>query len=90
MCDLGLFPKVMCVSSKRTDLALKAPIRTAAADKFCDIFPNFRQKKIRYDILFTKSRGYSNIIDNSIYQTHVINLKQLVLISQNTNKIFSD
>ena len=27
----------------------KAPIRTAADDKFCDIFPNFR-KKIRYDI----------------------------------------
>ena len=26
-------------------LTLKAPIRTAADDKFCDIFPNFRQKK---------------------------------------------
>ena len=33
-------------------------------------------------ILFTKSRGYSNIINHSIYQTNVINLKQLVLISQ--------
>ena len=25
-------------------LTLKAPITTAADDKFCDIFPNFRQK----------------------------------------------
>ena len=25
-------------------LTLKAPIKTAADDKFCDIFPNFRQK----------------------------------------------
>ena len=30
-------------------LILKAPITTAADDKFCDIFPNF-QKNIRYDI----------------------------------------
>ena len=30
-------------------LILKAPIMTAADDKFCNIFPNF-QKKIRYDI----------------------------------------
>ena len=30
-------------------LNLKAPIMTAADDKFCIIFPNFR-KKIRYDI----------------------------------------
>ena len=34
------------------------------------------------NILFTKSRGYSNIINHSIYQTNAINLKQLVLISQ--------
>ena len=27
-------------------LALKAPIRTAADDKFCDIFPNFRKNKV--------------------------------------------
>ena len=27
------------------ELTLKAPITTAADDKFCDIFPNFRQKK---------------------------------------------
>ena len=26
-------------------LTLKAPIKTAADDKFCDIFNNFRQKK---------------------------------------------
>ena len=35
-----------------------------------------------YYILFTKSRGYSNIINHSIYQTNVINMKQLVLINQ--------
>ena len=33
-------------------------------------------------ILFTKSWGYSNIINHSIYRTNVINLKQLILISQ--------
>ena len=26
------------------EFTLKAPITTAADDKFCDIFPNFRQK----------------------------------------------
>ena len=26
-------------------LTLKAPITTAADDKFCDIFPNFQKKK---------------------------------------------
>ena len=26
------------------ELTLKAPITTAADDKFCDIFPSFRQK----------------------------------------------
>ena len=26
------------------DVTLKAPITTAADDKFCDIFPSFRQK----------------------------------------------
>ena len=31
-----------------TSLTLKGPIKTAADDKFCDIFPSFRQ--IRYDI----------------------------------------
>ena len=39
-------------------------------------------KSSRLNILFTKSRGYSNIINHSIYQTNVINLKQLILISQ--------
>ena len=29
-------------------LTLKAPITTAADDKFWDIFPNFRKKKIWY------------------------------------------
>ena len=47
-----------------------------------------------YYILFTKSRGYSNIKNYNIYQTNVINLKQLVLISkvisQSMNKIFKD
>ena len=33
-------------------------------------------------ILFTKGRGNSNIINHSIYKTNVINLKQLILISQ--------
>ena len=33
-------------------------------------------------ILFTKSRGYSNIKNYKIYQTNVIILKQLVLISK--------
>ena len=32
----------------RNFLTLYEPITTAAEDKFCDIFPNFR--KIRYDI----------------------------------------
>ena len=30
--------------SQEAELALKAPIKTAADYKFCDIFPNFRQK----------------------------------------------
>ena len=34
------------------------------------------------NILFTKSRGYSNIKNYNFYQTNVINLKQLVLISK--------
>ena len=33
----------------RQGLTLKGPIRTAADDNFCDIFPNFFNK-IRYDI----------------------------------------
>ena len=33
-------------------------------------------------ILFTKSRGYSNSKNYNIYQTNVIKLKQLVLISK--------
>ena len=37
-------------------LTLKAPITTAADDKFCDIFHNF-QKKIRHDITWDLSAG---------------------------------
>ena len=33
-------------------------------------------------ILFTKSRGYSNIKKYNIFQRNVISLKQLVLISK--------
>ena len=29
-------------------LTLKAPITTAADDKFCDIFPNFQKNKVWY------------------------------------------
>ena len=29
----------------QTTLTLKGPIKTAADDKFCDIFPNFRQNQ---------------------------------------------
>ena len=29
-------------------LTLKAPIKTAADDKFCNIFPIFRKNKVRY------------------------------------------
>ena len=29
-------------------LTLKTPITTAAEDKFCDIFPNFRKNKVWY------------------------------------------
>ena len=28
-----------------SNLTLKGPIKTAAEDKFCDTFPNFRQKQ---------------------------------------------
>ena len=35
------------IITARLSLTLKASITTAADDKFCDIFPNFR-KKIRY------------------------------------------
>ena len=34
------------------------------------------------NILFTKSKGYSNSKKYNIYQTNVINLEQLVLISK--------
>ena len=46
--------------------------------------PGFLEKGficIEY-ILLTKSRGYSNIINHSIYQTNIIKMNQLVLISQ--------
>ena len=32
------------VGRQQWSLTLKAPIMTAADDKFCDIFPNFRKK----------------------------------------------
>ena len=35
-------PETGCVLGK--SLTLKGPIKTAADDKFCDIFPSFRQK----------------------------------------------
>ena len=45
MMSQQLFPKKVVTQI----LTIKAPIMTAAEDKFCDIFPNFR-KKIRYYI----------------------------------------
>ena len=36
--------KVINPRSDETHLNLKAPITTAADDKFCEIFPNFRKK----------------------------------------------
>ena len=33
-----------CLASQVVALTLKASITTAADDKFCDIFPNFRMK----------------------------------------------
>ena len=38
-----------CANLIEIMLTLKAPITTAADDKFCDIFTNFLQK-IRYDV----------------------------------------
>ena len=58
---------------------------------------NFHIKETQFTILyklFTKSSGYSNIKSYYIFQTNVINLKQLILISShltaNMNKIFKD
>ena len=34
----------MLIVADLASLTFKAPIKTAADDKFCDIFPSFRQK----------------------------------------------
>ena len=38
----------MLFFSIKLRLTLKAPIMTAADDKFCDIFPSFRKNKVWY------------------------------------------
>ena len=59
-------------------LTLKAPITTAADDKFCDVFSNF-QKKIRYDLmkyhallllLFLKKRQHLKLSSAANYRWH--------------------
>ena len=40
----GFHMYMNCLKNEIYFLTLKAPITTAADDKFCDIFPNFRQK----------------------------------------------
>ena len=41
------------IMRKKPSLTLKAPIMTAADDKFCDIFPNSRKK---YGMIFHENR----------------------------------
>ena len=48
-CNIGYQSTSPKMTRKRVNLTLKAPIMTAADDKFYDIFPNF-QKNIRHDI----------------------------------------
>ena len=48
----------------------------------CNFGRGYHEEQFCEIILFTKSRGYSNIKNYNIYQTNVINLKQLVLISK--------
>ena len=51
---MGPTNTIPCISNSRPllnweiEVTLKAPITTAADDKFCDIFPCFRQKKVWY------------------------------------------
>ena len=42
-------PQNMCMTMPGALVTLKGPIMTAADDKFCDIFPNFRKKSIIFD-----------------------------------------
>ena len=66
-------------SHDRSILSFKAPITTNSVDTDqTALGPHC----LSLYILFTKSRGYLNSKNYSIYQTNVINLKQLVLISK--------
>ena len=61
-------------------LIQKAPITTAADNKFCDIFPNF-QKKIGYDISWESSaaRPFSwNFVPHLLFLKKQQNLKLLL------------
>ena len=64
---------------------------SGAVRTICDIEVDGRRGPGKHKI-YTKSRGYLNIINQSIYQTNGINLKQLVLIrshlADNINKNF--
>ena len=43
----GISVKILHIYNiKKTNLALKASIRAAAGDKFCNIFPNFQINKV--------------------------------------------
>ena len=62
-------------------LTLKAPVTTAADDKFCDTFPNFR-KKIRYSITWesSASRRFSwNIMPYLLFLKIQLNLQSSLL-----------
>ena len=50
MCEFsfGLDKYILLLSKDIDSLILKAPIMTAAGDKICDIFPNFRKHKVWY------------------------------------------
>ena len=43
-------------------LTLKVPITTAAHDKFCDIFPNFRMKYRALFVIFEKAAKFEIVI----------------------------
>ena len=71
--DIFRTPKIMAGQG----LTLRAPITTAADDKFCDIFPYF-WKKIRYDISWesSASRRFSrNIMPGLLFLKKQQNLK---------------
>ena len=44
LCGPGFMSQKILQELLSWDLTLKAPITTAAEGKFCDTFPNFRQK----------------------------------------------